>query len=103
LFTKEGKSSSQFWPFVTYTTDNGHDANPTKKWHNQNPYKNSKRSIEGLGSALIYHDPKDMDFIFWKNFNGIFYHYDISEFLFFMGIILVFLSYKTFISPSQNK
>lgn len=40
----------------------------------------------------------------YTSFNGIFYQYDISEFLFYIGIIIAFLIYKAYIEkPSAVK
>lgn len=36
-------------------------------------------------------------------FNGIFYQYDITDFLFYMGLILLFLFYKAYIAPQALK
>ncbi|MBC7721527.1 MAG: hypothetical protein H7068_05840 [Pedobacter sp.] len=35
-------------------------------------------------------------------FNGLFFHYDISEFLFYIGLLFMFLVYKSYISKPMT-
>jgi len=66
------------WPFVKFVED--HDGNS---------------NIITTGNLGTYG---------YTEFNGIFYQYDISEFLLYMGILVAFLVYKAYITtPIQIK
>lgn len=78
FFTNKNNSNSQFWPFVTYIGDDG--PHYISVWDGTK----SNRYADGY-------------------FNGIFHNYDISEFLFYLALIVIFLSYKAYIVKPEIK